>query len=155
MLVKICSYAGCQELVQYGVKYCDKHNAKAKLDKQDSFRAYRRRMLQDEVYVKHKRFYNSVEWIRVKEVAINQTLGIDIVLFYKTGEIKQGDIVHHITPISEDYEGRLDLDNLIYLTQETHNKIHGMYNRSDADYKRTVMMLFELKNKFREDFGLI
>ncbi|MDU1822392.1 HNH endonuclease [Clostridium sp.] len=147
---KLCSYSGCNVLVDYGTKYCYKHRTKDK----ERYKDYRRSRLQDKEEKARQEFYNSTEWKNMRDLVIKKCFGIDIVEYYKTGQIIMGYTVHHIIELKEDWEKRLDINNLIYLSQENHVKIHKMMERSKEDKDKVIEMLLELKARFEQEFIL-
>lgn len=149
-LKKLCSYSGCNVLVDYGTKYCYKHRTKDK----ERYKDYRRSRLRDEEEKARQEFYNSVEWKNIRDLAIKKCFGIDIVEYYKTGQIIMGYTVHHIVELKDDWEKRLDINNLIYLSQENHVKIHKMMERSKEEKDKVVEMLLQVKARFEREFGL-
>ncbi|MFR5642707.1 MAG: hypothetical protein ACLTK7_06040 [Clostridium paraputrificum] len=149
-LKKLCSYSGCNTLVDYGTKYCDKHKTKDK----DRYKDYRRSRLRDEEEKARQEFYNSVEWKNIRDLAIRKCFGIDIVEYYRTGQIIKGYTVHHIIELKDDWNKRLDINNLIYLSQENHIKIHKLMEQSKEDKDKVVEMLLQVKARFEQEFGL-
>ncbi len=73
--------------------------------------------------------------------------GLDLYDFYINKRITYGAICHHIVPIKDNWNKRLDLDNLIYLSKENHNKIERIYERSQQDKKSMQELLFSLLRK--------
>ncbi|WP_394899045.1 hypothetical protein [Clostridium paraputrificum] len=149
-LKKLCSYSGCNVLVDYGTKYCYKHRTKDK----ERYKDYRRSRLRDEEEKARQEFYNSVEWKNIRDLAIKKCFGIDIVEYYKTGQIIMGYTVHHIVELKDDWNKRLDINNLIYLSQENHLRIHKLMERSKEDKDKVIEMLLELKARFEQEFIL-
>lgn len=147
---KLCSYSGCNVLVDYGTKYCDKHKTKDR----DRYKDYRKSRLRDEEEKARQEFYNSVEWKNIRDLAIRKYFGIDILEYYKTGQIIMGYTVHHIVELKDDWNKRLDINNLIYLSQENHVKIHKLMERSKEDKYKVVEMLLQVKARFEREFGL-
>lgn len=76
-----------------------------------------------------KRFYNSSQWERARNEALLLDDGIDIYVYLTTGEILVADTVHHIEPVKENWEKRLDINNLISLNHSTHSLIEQKYKR--------------------------
>lgn len=72
---------------------------------------------------KYKQFYNSRDWKNIREQVLcdHEFLCQDC---KKNGKIKMGNQVHHIEPIQDNWNKRLDYDNLIVLCAECHNKRH-------------------------------
>lgn len=60
-----------------------------------------------------------------------------------------GEVVHHITPIKEKWDARLDQDNLVLLTNANHNTIHKML---EEDQNGCKDMLHSLKKRFELEF---
>ena len=52
-----------------------------------------------------------------------------------SGHIERGNTVHHIYTIDERPDLKLSVDNLIYLSAQTHNQIHAEYDKSNARKK--------------------
>lgn len=149
-LKKLCSYSGCNTLVDYGTKYCNKHKTKDK----DRYKDYRRNRLQDKEEKARQDFYNSLEWKNIRDLVIKKCFGIDIVEYYRTGQIIMGYTVHHIVELKDDWNKRLDINNLIYLSQENHIKIHKMMEKSKEEKDKVVEMLLQVKARFEREFGL-
>lgn len=149
-LKKLCSYSGCNTLIDYRTKYCDKHRTKDR----DRYKDYRRNRLQDKEEKSRQDFYNSLEWKNVRDLAIRKCFGIDIVEYYKTGQIIMGYTVHHIVELKDDWNRRLDINNLIYLSQENHLRIHKIMEQSKEDKEKVTEMLLGLKDRFEQEFGL-
>ena len=149
-LKKLCSYSGCNVLVDYGTKYCYKHRTKDK----ERYKDYRRSRLRDEEEKARQKFYNSPEWKNVRDLVIRKCFGIDIVEYYRTGQIIKGYTVHHIIELKDDWNKRLDINNLIYLSQENHIKIHKLMEQSKEDKEKVIEMLLEVKARFEQEFGL-
>ena len=147
---KLCSYSGCNVLVDYGTKYCDKHRTKDK----ERYKDYRRSRLQDREEKARQDFYNSTEWKNIRDLVIRKCFAIDIVEYYKTGQIVMGYTVHHIIELKDDWNKRLDINNLIYLSQENHIKIHKLMERSKEDKEKVIEMLLQVKARFEQEFGL-
>lgn len=89
-------------------------------------------------------FYVSSEWRKTRAEAIRRFDGIDIYAFYALHEIQTADMVHHIVPIEDDWNRRLDIANLIPLSNRNHGIIEGLYNKDEQTKKATQKMLYEL-----------
>lgn len=72
---------------------------------------------------KYKRFYNSKEWIALRNYKYADADGF-CEECKKQGIVKPGVDVHHIVPIEIDWSKRLDYNNLILLCKECHNEKH-------------------------------
>jgi 5-methylcytosine-specific restriction enzyme A len=146
---KLCSYTGCHKVVDEGIKYCIKHE---RVDK-ERYKEYQARRLADTEEKKYQEFYESIEWRRLRKVIALGFLEIDILEYYTTGRIVQGERVHHIVELREDWNSRLDIFNLIYLTEKNHRKVHAIYERSERDKKAMQNILFKLIDRFNKEFN--
>lgn len=72
---------------------------------------------------KYNSFYQSNEWQNLRNRKFLDADGM-CELCYKNGIKKCGKEVHHIIPIEEDWNKRLDYDNLILLCSDCHNAQH-------------------------------
>jgi hypothetical protein len=151
-LKKLCSYHNCKELVDYGIQYCDKHKVIADKEQKERYRIYKHNRLNDEYEKQLDIFYKSIEWIRLRELVQVKQYGIDILEYYKTGQIVMADTYHHINCVRDEWDKRLDDSNIIGLTQSNHLKVHSMYDKSDRDKKIMQDILIGLVNKFYKEF---
>ncbi len=71
-----------------------------------------------------KGFYSSRSWQSIRQRAIEHYNRLDIISYFEDREIVYGETVHHIIPIKEDWTKRYELDNLIYITEQHHQKLH-------------------------------
>lgn len=145
---KLCSKTGCNRVVNADTKYCIRHS---EIDK-ERYRAYQRRRLLDEEQKKFQDFYISKAWKRLRPIIINDLLGLDLYEYYINNRIVAGECIHHIIELNEDWGGALDADNLIYLTEKNHRRIHRAY---ELDYKKRKSMqklLFDLLKRFHKEF---
>ena len=101
-------------------------------------------------YNKHRRnkkaaaFYVSSEWRKTRAEAIRRFDGVDIYAFYELHQIQTADMVHHITPIEDDWNRRLDVSNLIPLSNHSHGIIEALYSKNEQTKKATQKMLYDL-----------
>ena len=98
-----------------------------------------------------KQFYHTSEWLSIRELCISHCYGIDIYNLFTHGTIEYGQTVHHIIPIIDDYSLRLDINNLIYLTDSNHRIIHELYK---TDYESTVQLLRGYVKMFNNKYFL-
>lgn len=152
-LKKICSKQGCNILVDYKIKYCTKHQQQFEQDERERYKEYSYRRRQDKEQKKYQDFYSSTIWDKVRDVVISECFGIDILEFYRTGKILEGYTVHHIEELDVDWNRRLDIDNLIYLTESNHQHIHSLYKKNRKTKDNTIRALLELKERFIKEFG--
>lgn len=147
-ILKPCNYVGCNQLVEYGQKYCNKHKGEDK----DRYKQYKNNRLKDYDEIQRQRFYSSKEWIKLRDVIRLHYFGIDIVEYYSTGRIVSGKVVHHILPIKDYWNQRLNKNNLIYLTEENHQRIHSRIEESKEEEKKVIKELFNIIERFHEEF---
>ena len=72
---------------------------------------------------KYAAFYNSSKWQRVREIAKARYHYLDIYSLYIHKRIEQAHMVHHIEPLKESWNKRLDLNNPIPLTHSNPEQI--------------------------------
>lgn len=104
---------------------------------------YERRRKSDVLDV--NKFYNSNDWRKSRELAINHYFGLDIYSLFILNKIENGFTVHHIIPLEDDYSLRNNQSNLIYLTESNHRLIHEQLKK---DYYGTIKKLQEIVNYF-------
>ena len=151
-IYKQCSWHRCTKIFEDGIKYCD-YNAK-KFDKEnkDRYKEYSARRRRDEEQKKYQDFYSSKEWLAIRKASIAECLGIDILEYYRIGKIIEGSRVHHIVELDEDWNCRLDVGNLIYLTEQNHRRVHSEYDKGDKEKKVMQRLLLELLDRFNKEF---
>jgi hypothetical protein len=81
---------------------------------------------------KSRSFYHSKEWERKRAHVLGLDEGLDVYLYMKSGEAVPADTVHHIEPLRDCWEKRLDDDNLVSLSHGTHAEIEQMYKNDKA-----------------------
>lgn len=153
MILKICSWHGCTKVINVGEKYCEYHAKKADLENKERYKEYQHRRLKDKEQRKFQDLYNSGRWHRVRDAVIKDYHYIDILEFYRTGRIVEGEIVHHIRELEEDWDSRLDISNLIYLTEQNHRRVHVEYLKGAQEKKAMQRILLQLIEKFMKEYG--
>lgn len=120
-------------------------------EKCECFKAYQQRRhreydsaCRDE---RSKAFYNSAEWERIRAAVLELDDGIDVYVFMTTGKILLADTVHHIEPARDNWNRRLDPDNLMSLNHDTHSKIEQMYKKDKAGMMK---ILQEMLVRYRQ-----
>lgn len=123
MFMKICPCCG------KSVRQDEKHTCRHKEYNKDRRKA-------------DTKFYSSKAWDYLRQYVKARACGMDEYVFYKTGKVIPGNAAHHIVPVRDNVHGKLDADNLIYLSHATHEKVHAAYARSKMD---KVKMIHELR----------
>ena len=75
-------------------------------------------------------FYNSAEWKKTKQKVFDIDEGIDIYVYMTEGKVLIADVVHHIEPLADNWNRRLDMDNLMSLNHSTHGMIERKYKKN-------------------------
>lgn len=151
---KLCSWYGCTKIIEKGKVYCNLHQNKWELKEKVRYKEYQSRRRKDKEQRKFQNFYNSDDWKRIRESIISSCYSIDILEYYRTGKIVQGERVHHIVELEDDWNSRFDIYNLIYLTERNHRRVHVEYSKGEKDKKAMQKILFDLLDKFIKDFGV-
>ncbi|HBJ1646502.1 hypothetical protein [Clostridium botulinum] len=151
-IYKLCSWHGCTKILNQGVQYCPYHMKIYKKQEHERYREYDIRRAKNENKAIAKQFYNSQAWQRIRPVVIADCLGMDILEFYRVGRIVAGERVHHIIELEEDWNNRLDINNLIYLTEKNHRIVHSQYDKGKKEREQMQRILFNLLNKFQAEY---
>lgn len=122
----------CGALIDFNKIYCDACQKEVDELQKKQDRKYNAevRFVRDKQY--HE-FYNSPEWQQVRNAAIarDHALCQDCL---KQHIIKPYDVVHHIVPIKDNWNKRLELDNLVCLCESCHQERHKKM-RGNVDKK--------------------
>lgn len=153
-LKKICARVGCNMLCNIGETYCNKHKLENNMRKKKQYKEYRNTRLENVVDSKCQQFYNNKIWIATKESVKNRLLHTDWFEYYTTGRIIAGNTLHHIVEVKDDWNKRLDENNLIYLSYSNHCHIHKQYNKSLESKREMQNFLLECLYNFKKDFCL-
>lgn len=151
-IYKQCSWHGCTKIIEDGIKYCDYHQSKYDKENKERYKEYSYRRRRDKEQKKYQDFYSSKEWLAARKAIISECLGMDILEYYRTGKVIEGERVHHIVELSEEWSYRLDVSNLIYLTEQNHRRVHAEYDKGDNEKKAMQRLLFELLDRFNREF---
>ena len=133
MIYKRCSR--CGKRIEVSSK-CSCYNARHK-----EYKKYRKDTRED-------KFYSSREWTKTRDIAKAKYNGIDIYSYYVLKRVEHGQTIHHIEEIKDNWDRRLDIDNLIYLTESNHQLIHKMYKENKKD---TMNLLFSLIKRWESE----
>ena len=117
MLMRICK---CGRRVRQGeICPCQKH---------------RHKVYDEKVRDKAKKdFYHSVQWRKTAEAVKARANGLDEYQLAVNGVIVVGTTAHHIYTIEERPDLKLSMDNLIFVSSRTHNKIHAEYAKGESE----------------------
>lgn len=148
MPYKVCSKINCNKLISIDKRYCSKHEAEYEANKKDYIKSYDN----DRKDSKEFNFYRTTEWILLRDIIKNKYKGICLYTYYKENKIVKSEVVHHIVELKEDYSKRLEVSNLIPLSESAHKKIHAIYKTGKQNKEKLKKELKELKNKFEKEF---
>ncbi len=138
---KICNFQGCHNTINYTETYCEKHK-KTKTERHKTYDEFRRNK-------KSAEFYHTDEWTKTREVVLNNFNHIDIYAYYVEHKILAANIVHHVIELNDDWTKKLNLDNLIPVSDISHKMIHKAYKNNKTE---TQKLLFELRDKWISEF---
>ena len=136
MLMRICV---CGEMVPQGKKCpvcAKKYHKQYDSEKRNKERAA---------------FYHSANWKRVSEAIKARASGLDEYEFAH-GRVVAGAIVHHIEPLSEKPDLGLDMHNLIFVSDLTHQIVHAEYSKGEEACERMKQKLREAVPPFGKFF---
>jgi 5-methylcytosine-specific restriction protein A len=111
---KVCNKVNCNKLIDFKESYCDEHkHLKNEYKKNYDSLRYER----DKMFV---RFYNSKQW---KDTRRTVMLRDDNLCqnCLRNGLYTKANVVDHVIEVKDDYDKRLDTDNLEALCHECHN----------------------------------
>ncbi|MDK0934304.1 HNH endonuclease signature motif containing protein [Clostridium perfringens] len=104
-------------------------------------------------YRKDKReqqFYANNQWKTLSEIIKRRYLGMCLNCWDK-GIIEMCTTTHHIVELKEDWNRRLDKDNLIPLCTRCHQKIHNEYKNNKAIEQARLR---DILKKYKETYKL-
>lgn len=96
-------------------------------------------------------FYHSKEWVTAREICKRVHIGIDIYMYYMKGKIVPATMVHHIETLEESWEKRVDQDNLISLSDQTHAMIHKWMREGREEEVKKILKGFLTKWENKEN----
>ncbi len=128
---------------------CDKCKNKYDSSKKESYKEYKKNRKDN----REQKFYSNKEWITVRDIVRRKYNNICLYSYYILHEIKYVDYIHHIIELKEDWDKKLDKDNLIPLSDKVHKIVHRTYEKSAKDKKQMQELLRELKRKYEKEFG--
>lgn len=148
-LKKICAYAGCNRLVDYGITYCGEHKKEHEKKQKLRHNEYKQNRQDKE----EQAFYSTDAWILTRDDVKGKYKGLCLYSYYVLNEIVFCDMVHHIVELKEDWDLRLDEDNLIPLSASVHQIIHAMYRNGRRE--EAQRLLRDLKIRWEKEFNSI
>lgn len=148
MITILYKHCICGKQIEYSKGKCDSCKTKAEKDYKSRKKIYRDNKDKD----KEMLFYNTKEWLRLRNYIVNTYLNMSIYSYYKYNKIASSEVVHHLVEVRDSWEDRLNKTNLIPVTRKEHQEIH---NRMDREGKEKIQKeLNEMLNKFRKEFKI-
>jgi len=142
-MMKTCK---CGVKIDYFTKCC----TNCVTDQKARTKQYDKKVRRSEENEKFDKFYKSIQWSCGRKVAIDHYYGLDIYSYYVRQKIEQGKAVHHVIPLKDDWNKRVELSNLIYLTDANHALIER--SMMSKDKEATIKMINGLIDRFNVDF---
>lgn len=106
--------------------------------------AYRRDYQKFRRDKKIQEFRNSSEWREMRKRILIRDDNTDQYVLYTTGALRPGFSVHHIIPLSERWDLRLDEHNLITLSDDTHASLEYKYKtKYKSDIQQELFAIVE------------
>lgn len=99
----------------------------------------------------HTAFYASSDWITLRDDCRGRYANLDIYALYADGRITPGRVAHHIIPLDDDWTKRLAADNLIYVSDSSHQLIHKAYSAGDDAKRKMQKTLREYQRRWRDE----
>ncbi|WIV10534.1 HNH endonuclease signature motif containing protein [Proteiniborus sp. MB09-C3] len=135
-LKKLCR---CGKLIDYNQKDCDECSKKVDAQNKKRHKDYRLRRTD----VDEQKFYNSKPWKVTRQVVISRDNGLCLLCLYRK-LIRSYYTVHHIEELKENWDKRLDFENLICLCESCHQYVHDVYNKSEESKREMQELLRRL-----------
>jgi hypothetical protein len=117
----------------------------------DNYKDYQQRRLQDEVEKERVAFYQSDEWEQCRQTVARHQYNLDLVKWSR-GRIVQAELYHHVIEVRDSKDSRLDIYNIIGLTQSNHNKIHAIMKQGWEEKKQIQDMLLDILDRFEREY---
>jgi 5-methylcytosine-specific restriction protein A len=96
------------------------------LDRKAADRAYSKAHRQTD----EQRFYNSGPWRRCARLKLQRNPACEVC--WKAGLYTRASHVHHIVPLTQDWDRAFDLDNMQALCKSCHSRLHMNERRDNA-----------------------
>ena len=95
-------------------------------------------------------FYHSLAWSKVSKLAKERANGLDEYALEYGQKLLRGNLTHHIFELDERPDLTLSMDNLIYVSNQTHSMIHAAYNRDEKSKIEMQNKLIAIRQKTPE-----
>lgn len=146
-LKKLCGRSGCNLIIDYGQTYCDKHQKEFDERQKQRHSEYKRQR-EDK---REQAFYCSEAWMKTKDYVKTKYKGLCIWSYHIDNKIIFCDVVHHIVELKEDWELKLNEDNLIPLSKSIHQEVHSVMRQNKREEVQKILR--ELKEKWKGEIN--
>lgn len=143
MLCRICKFCGAK--VPIDQECTCKASQQNKKQRWDEFK--RRKYAR----TKDHSFYMSVPWTKMRDYIKQKAYGLDEYILATTGAAEPGEMVHHIIPLDEAPDLRLEPTNLILVSRATHEWIHKVYKTKK---KQDLICVLQSIARLRQQMGV-
>lgn len=92
-------------------------------------------------------FYKSRAWVKMAIMIKERDHGLDQYELLTNKKIVKGEMVHHIIPLEDSPDRRLDPGNLIYVSRKSHRLIHDTYAKGEKEKEMLQKVLFKAIGK--------
>lgn len=145
-LCKFCAHPGCNKIISQAKTYCIKHTI-TKAEKNKEYDAkYRNKQ--------SKTFYNSQAWKITRNKVLALDNHMDLYIYETEKRIVRATMVHHIIEYKEEPGKGLDFNNLISVSEETHEGIIKKMYSNEAKKREMQKKLLEIVKKYRNLGGV-
>lgn len=100
-------------------------------------------------------FYNSKSWKNLRDICKAKANGLDIYELVVNKRYIVGTLSHHIEELKDNKVRALDINNLIWISEKTHNYIHAQYDKSKKDKLDMQKKLFDILNKYYNNESIV
>ncbi len=134
-VIKICAKVGCNKRIDYKDTYCDKHKREVNNTYNDQVRHA------SEFDKKVAKFYASTSYRKLRKKKMLEVNGLCQVCIRLAGIVNTAKIAHHIVPVRDDFDKRLDDDNIIMICNDCHEKLHDRINNRTLTIDELIKQL--------------
>ncbi len=141
----------CGKIIDASHRYCDECQAildEKKKQRWKNDKERHRKYKANRTDIREQRFYSGKKWQQAKDWAANKYKGMCLYSYYKYNKIVPYDTVHHIVEVKEDWDQRLNIYQIIPLTESVHQMVHKMYEKSPEDKAKMQQELRDMIAKW-------
>lgn len=117
-----------------------------KAQRKKTYKTYKTYDEMNEEELKIQKFYNSKDWRKKREEILSRSNGL-CVTCWSLGRVRSASSVHHIVKLVDDFDLRLDDNNLIAVCRECHELCESSCD-SLEEIEKLINKLKKEKNKF-------